>query len=223
MSKECPILEIRKIPNFEESHSIRSDGMVCTNERLVRIGANGTRLIKRKFIKPYAISRHENSENPTTYFNLYLDGKRYAISQAALMKITYPELYKPIENKVGEEWVVVSGFENYSVSNMGRVKKNSKLKSVYGIEYLDQERLLVQHANESGVLCVRLFSEDGLSTSKSVLKLVACAFIGLIGSDCVTIPKDGNNSNCVLDNISIISRGGYKGDGFWKRGFTDGV
>ena len=217
-------LEIRKVPHFEESHSMRIDGVLCTNERYVNTNSGKPRLVRRIFVKPYYVSRHKDAEEstPTMYFNLYVDGKRYAISQPALMKLTFPELYKPVDNLDGEIWKVIPDFDKYSVSSKGRIKVNTQIKSVYGVEYVDQERLCLLHENENGVLIVRLCNEPR-STSRSVMKLVACAFIRSINDDSITEPKDGNHKNCAVDNISILGRGGYKGDGFWNRGFNNDV
>lgn len=71
-----------------------------------------------------------------------------------------------IENLENEQWKTISGYENYQVSNYGRVK------SLKGKE----ERILKQGTTKNGYRIVGLY-KDGKSKWFSVHRLVAMAFI----------------------------------------------
>lgn len=70
-----------------------------------------------------------------------------------------------------EEWRVVPGFENYSVSSFGRVRRDR----VNSVEY--QDRLLSQQDRADGRLSVSL-SKPGTRKNFKVHVIVAAAFLG---------------------------------------------
>ena len=67
-----------------------------------------------------------------------------------------------------EEWKAISDCPNYSVSNIGRVRKNIKGSS--------RERCMRQFPNKHGYLTLDLY-HDGNKRFKSVSRLVALAFL----------------------------------------------
>ena len=95
-----------------------------------------------------------------------------------------------------ELWKRIKGYDNYSVSSNGRVKRNEKiLKPDYS-------------SNESGK--VMLYKqENGLSVGKSfaVSRLVMMAF-GETGdmSGSIVAHKDGNKQNNAIENLCLISK-----------------
>lgn len=82
------------------------------------------------------------------------------------------EIYKNLElnDLPNEEWLSIEDYENYQVSNMGRVKSlaNDKLR---------KEKILRQRKNnKTGYLCVNLYKE-GKGKNCSVHRLVGNAFL----------------------------------------------
>lgn len=81
------------------------------------------------------------------------------------------EIYKnlSLENIEGEIWLPVEGYENYQVSNMGRVKSLNYNRT-------KQEKILCQRKFKDGYLYVNLCKYGRIKTCK-VHRLVAIAFI----------------------------------------------
>ena len=98
-----------------------------------------------------------------------------------------------------EAWKPVVGFEGwYSVSNMGRVRRDKREKRTY------PGRLLTQHPNNSGYLQVHL-SKDG-DNMRRVHRLVAEAFVGQCPMDREVNHCDGNKINNVASNLEYVTR-----------------
>jgi hypothetical protein len=88
-----------------------------------------------------------------------------------------------------EVWKQVEDFENYSVSNFGRVRSNWS------------ERILVSYANQSGLVQVGLM-KNGKQYHRSVPLLVARFFIPQPSGPFDTpINLDGNRNNNHVDNL----------------------
>lgn len=88
-----------------------------------------------------------------------------------------------------ERWAIIEGFENYSVSNFGRVRSNWS------------ERILVTYANQSGLVQVGLML-GGKQYHRSVPLLVARAFIPQPSGPFDTpINLDGDRHNNHVDNL----------------------
>lgn len=80
---------------------------------------------------------------------------------------------KRLPDLLGEVWLPVSGFDDYHVSNLGRVKR---VKNGWAIA---AERLMKLNPTENGYLHVTL-KQDGESATLKVHRVVARAFIGEI-------------------------------------------
>ena len=88
-----------------------------------------------------------------------------------------------------EEWVVIEGFPDYSVSNYGRVRTNKS------------ERILRCNLNQYGLLQVGLM-RDGVQRHRSVPLLVAKAFLSQPpGPFDTPINKDGDRYNNTVTNL----------------------
>ena len=68
-----------------------------------------------------------------------------------------------------EEWKNIDGYDNYQVSNKGKVKSLNYRKT-------NKEHLLVQTPNKKGYLCVCLWN-NGICKTLQVHQLVAKAFV----------------------------------------------
>lgn len=100
-----------------------------------------------------------------------------------------------------EEWLPVHGYEGlYSVSNLGRVKrdKSKRLAGVYGVVDVP-EKILVQ-TNTKGYKFVCL-SKDGKAKRVQVHRLVAIAFIPNPNALPMVNHKDESRDNNHVDNL----------------------
>lgn len=95
-----------------------------------------------------------------------------------------------IENLENEQWKTISGYENYEVSNYGRVK------SLKGKE----ERILKQGTNKYGYQQICL-CKDGKPKSFKVHRLVASAFIDNPNNYEQVNHIDENKCNNHVDNL----------------------
>jgi hypothetical protein len=95
-----------------------------------------------------------------------------------------------------EKWKVIEGFENYEVSNFGRVKSLKRKK----------ERILKFSLDTHGYYILSLYKENKAKT-KQVSQLVAIAFLNHkpCGYDLVVDHIDNNPLNNNLDNLQVIS------------------
>lgn len=91
---------------------------------------------------------------------------------------------------MAEEWVVIPYFENYSVSNYGRIKSDKT------------DRIMALTENQYGVVCVGMM-RDGLQYHRSVPLLVAKAFLEQPFEAFDTpINLDGDRHNNHVDNLA---------------------
>ena len=89
-----------------------------------------------------------------------------------------------------EQWRLIEGFENYSVSDYGRVRSEKS------------GRVLALSMNQFGVVCVGMMN-DGTQRHRSVPLLVAQAFIPRPFDPFDTpINLDGNRWNNRVDNLA---------------------
>jgi hypothetical protein len=96
-----------------------------------------------------------------------------------------------------EIWKEIEGYEDYLVSNLGRVKSFKRGK----------ERILIAHANGAGYLTVGLCKE-GVKKTKTVHKLVAMAFLNHVpcGYDKTIDHRDNNKLNNIVYNLIEMSQ-----------------
>lgn len=113
-----------------------------------------------------------------------------------------------------EKWIDVRGYEeNYSVSDLGRVK-SKKFKSVI------RELILKQDLNKVGYLRVRVCLK-GKSKTTSVHKLVANSFIGdVLEGYCVDHINNVGHDNRLINLQIITTRENTTKDKTNKLGFT---
>jgi hypothetical protein len=95
-----------------------------------------------------------------------------------------------------EIWKTIEGFEDYEVSNFGRVKSFK----------LGKEKILKPSVNNHGYCLVFLFKDKKRSTKK-IHQLVSIAFLNHTpcGFKLVVNHKDFNRENNHVDNLEIVT------------------
>lgn len=102
-----------------------------------------------------------------------------------------------IENLENEQWLPIEGYEDYEVSNYGRVKSLERINS---LGRTVKERILKPSTNEGGYKQVKLCNGGKEKTFK-VHRLVAMAFIPNSNSLPQVNHMDENPSNNHVDNL----------------------
>lgn len=107
-----------------------------------------------------------------------------------------------------ESFKTIEGFEDYEVSNFGRVRTKSRpiryTHAVTGMEHFrtSEERFLKIYLNDrTGYKFVQLY-KDKRSYNRTIHRLVADAFISRGDETKVVVNhKDGNKHNNIVDNL----------------------
>ena len=113
-----------------------------------------------------------------------------------------------VESLEGEVWMPVVGYEElYSVSNLGRVKRNARSwrsgRKGCRFKYLD-ESLVTQRMNAYGYKICTL-CKDGVKKTKRVHVLVAMAFIENPMDKPVVNHKDGDKAHNEVSNLEWMT------------------
>lgn len=107
-----------------------------------------------------------------------------------------------------EVWKNIPEYEDYQVSNYGRVKSSNRIIKQYGhkgfYERVMRGKILKPRTQNGGYLIVWL-SRNGKSIAKTVHRLVAITFIGYIKGMDIN-HKDGNKQNNKLENLEWVTR-----------------
>jgi len=115
-----------------------------------------------------------------------------------------------------EIWKEVKGFEDYEVSNLGRVKSLART-TIYkdGRVYKYKSKVLKPNINTAGYFYVNLF-KDTKGKSKMVHQLVAIAFLNHTpcGFKLVVDHVDSDRLNNELGNLQIITTRDNTSKGF---------
>jgi len=96
------------------------------------------------------------------------------------------------------EWVKINGFENYSISRDGRVRRDSVSRGTSGGE------LKIQHNKKTGTCEVQL-TKDSKHYHKSIHRLVAEAYIKNPENKPEVNHIDGNRSNNLVTNLEWVT------------------
>ena len=104
---------------------------------------------------------------------------------------------KQLELPLFEEWKTIENYENYQVSNFGRIKS---LERIDNNNHLVKERILKQSTNKYGYQRIQL-CKDGKPKIFSVHRLVAMAFIPNPNNYEQVNHKDECKTNNHVDNL----------------------
>lgn len=132
------------------------------------------------------------------HYNLYLKRKENRKNERikGLMDNSSREY---IEDLPGEEWKVILGYENYQISNLGRVRK---LAERYNSFYLIKSLFNSQSGREYVTLC-----NDKKRANLNVARLVAFAFVPGYSKEKNTVNhKDGDVTNNAAANLEWVSQ-----------------
>lgn len=106
-----------------------------------------------------------------------------------------------------EIWKTIKGFENYQVSNSGRVKSLERItKNGFNSNRVVKEKLLKKYINIDGYFIVTL-SKNCKQKTRTVHQLVSIAFLNHTpsGMNFVINHKDFNRQNNHVDNLEIVT------------------
>lgn len=92
-----------------------------------------------------------------------------------------------------EEWAPIEGFENYEVSDEGRIRNENS------------GHILKQFPNGHDIIQVVMY-RDGKNHARAVHKLVAHAFTEVGPEGTVPMHRDGDKRNCRADNLEWKDR-----------------
>ena len=195
----------RDIPHFDGYYSMRSDGVVFSNERIVEHAIHGQMKIKGKMLSTAKYKNKHGTPKPANY-RLRLGGKGHSVGLEFLKAITFPEIFnQSIDDLDGEVWKPLYANNDYSVSNLGRVKRNKESFVCCGIEWVRADYLIsthiVSHKTSQYVLfgCWVGGSQTNLILGRSIYQ----SFVRLLKDNEVIAHKDGCFENNTLSNLIV--------------------
>jgi len=149
---------------------------------------------------------HIHHVKPMAFFPELLRVVSNAITLCAgchrkIVKLRGP-VREPMSQRVipGERWRDVVGYEgNYSVSNFGRVRRNTD-----GTGNCKAGRIRQTTANRDGYTLVTIYLR-GVKKTKAVHKLVAVAFLGPCPKGSQANHKDGSKQNNQARNLKYVT------------------
>ena len=106
-----------------------------------------------------------------------------------------------------EEWREIPEYNNYEVSNFGRVRSKNRIINQFwrkqNYDRIMQGKILKPRKQNGGYLLVWL-CKDGKSKAYTVHRLVVKCFVAGNGTD--VNHKDGNKENNRADNLEWVNR-----------------
>ena len=102
---------------------------------------------------------------------------------------------------MNEIWKDIKGFENYQISNFGRVKSKERFVSNACRSYLKPEQILRTHVMKCGYLAISLRDFEQKCHLLKIHRLVAIAFIPNPNNLPDVNHIDGNKENPIASNL----------------------
>lgn len=141
-----------------------------------------------------------NDKELLHHYNMYNKRKEMKSQERIETKKKNSSRNYTIEEIDGEIWKEILGFDNYFISNMGRVKKFAKRYNAY---YL----LTITYNQINGYGYVSLVNNEGKKKNINVARLVAHNFVSGYSDIRNTVDhKDGNKANNVFSNLEWVSQ-----------------
>ena len=121
---------------------------------------------------------------------------------------------KPVIDFEGEIWIEVKGYEGkYAISNFGRIKSLSRIKTNGNGSFISQEHLINKQINRYGYEKCIIF-QHGKPKTFLIHRLVAIAFINNNDNLPEVNHKDLVRNNNYVDNLEWVSKRENKTHGF---------
>jgi hypothetical protein len=108
-----------------------------------------------------------------------------------------------------EIWKTIIGFEDYQISNYGRVKSLERItKNGFNSNRVVKERILKTSFNTSGYYIISIKDSKGKQKTRTVHQLVSIAFLNHTpsGMNFVINHKDFNRLNNHIDNLEVVTQ-----------------
>ena len=121
-----------------------------------------------------------------------------------------------------EIWKIVDGYENYQISNNGRVKSIEREVNYWrGGKRIKKEKILKPDVDKDGYLVVTLFDKNIKRKRFRIHRLVALAFIPNPENKETVNHEDGNKNNNCISNLTWQSNIENQQHA-WKNGLKKG-
>jgi hypothetical protein len=141
-----------------------------------------------------------NDKELLHHYNMYNKRKEIKTQEKIKIKKEKSSRNYKIEEIDGEIWKEILGFDNYFISNMGRVKKLAK-------RYNDYYLLTITYNQVNGYGYVSLVNNEGKRKNINIARLVAHNFVsGYSDTNNTVDHKDGNKSNNISSNLEWVSQ-----------------
>lgn len=100
-----------------------------------------------------------------------------------------------------EIWRDIDGFENYQISNLGRIKSKERIVSNSCRAYVKKEEILKTHIMKSGYLAIVLRDKEQKKHLLKIHRLIAEIFIPNPNNYTQVNHIDGDKTNCDIENL----------------------
>lgn len=100
-----------------------------------------------------------------------------------------------------EIWKDIEGFENYQISNLGRIKSKERIVSNSCRTYVKKEEILKTHVMKSGYLAIVLRDKEQKKHLLKIHRLIAENFIPNPNNYTQVNHIEGNKANSAIENL----------------------
>lgn len=100
-----------------------------------------------------------------------------------------------------EVWKDIDGFENYQISDLGRIKSKQRIVTNQNGSYVKSEKILKTHVMKCGYLAIVLRDKEQKRHLLKIHRLLAENFIPNPNNYPFINHIDGDKTNCNLDNL----------------------
>lgn len=100
-----------------------------------------------------------------------------------------------------EIWKDIEGFENYQISNLGRIKSKERIVSNFCRTYVKKEEILKTHVMKTGYLAIVLRDKEQKKHLLKIHRLIAENFIPNPNNYTQVNHIDGNKTNSSIENL----------------------
>lgn len=197
----------RSVPGYEGFYSITTDGDVYSDNRVVQKIDGKMMRVKERILRETRV-KFKGKETNCVKYRLCVEGLKVSISKAAMLKRTFPDLFKPVEDLPGEIWKVIPEHTRYAVSNLGRVKRLTEERVSSNFSYTEQSSL--RHIGVLDQYMIVCLQNNDEQNTKIVARLVFEAFYRPLQPREHVLYKDGDYTNIKADNLIAKTMSEYR-------------